>query len=629
MRRFLALSIVLVACLSGGEALGACSLGQLAQLPVTMVGLRPTITAQINGQNAVFVVDSGSFFSMLSPAAASELHLRLDRPPDRLKISGIGGPMQYSVANVDHFGLGPFQLRHVDFVVGGNQFGGNAQGVIGENLLQAGDVDYDLANGALRLFHPKGCEKVDLVYWDRDKPYSRMDLQAISALESQPRGTAYVNGHRIRVTFDTGSPVSLLSLTAAERAGVKPGDPGVEPNGYTHGIGRDAVRSWIAPFESFKIGDEEIRNTRLRIADLNGLDTDMLIGADFFLAHHVYVATSQRRLYFTYNGGPVFNLTAYAPLRHIVAAAPVATPPANPPVATDTTPPPAAAAATSTPSSAAGAAQSASSSSASATSAEPTDAAGFARRGAAFAGRGDYQQAIADLTRASQLDPSQASYFEQRGLAEMRLREPTQAMADFDQAIKLKQDDVTALFARSQLRFASRDRDGGLADLHAIDQAVPKQADIRIGLANTYQRVGAFQAAIGQYTLWLDAHPTDFGAAAALNGRCRTRALTGEDLRQALGDCNSALRASATDPLRSAVLDSRGLVRLRLGDYKHSVDDYDKALAIRPNVAWSLYGRGIDEVREGRASVGQSDMRAAGALQPNIAALFSRIGISP
>ena len=34
----------------------------------------------------------------------------------------------------------------------------------------------------------------------------------------------------------------------------------------------------------------------------------MLIGADFFLSHRIYVASSQRKLYFTYNGGPVFNL---------------------------------------------------------------------------------------------------------------------------------------------------------------------------------------------------------------------------------------------------------------------------------------------------------------------------------
>jgi tetratricopeptide (TPR) repeat protein len=34
----------------------------------------------------------------------------------------------------------------------------------------------------------------------------------------------------------------------------------------------------------------------------------MLVGADFFLSHRVFVANSQRKLYFTYNGGPVFKL---------------------------------------------------------------------------------------------------------------------------------------------------------------------------------------------------------------------------------------------------------------------------------------------------------------------------------
>ena len=69
------------------------------------------------------------------------------------------------------------------------------------------------------------------------------------------------------------------------------------------------TRTWIAPFASFKIGDEEIRNTRLRIGDI-ATDIDMLIGADFFLSHHLYVASSQHKLYFTYNGGPVFDLSA-------------------------------------------------------------------------------------------------------------------------------------------------------------------------------------------------------------------------------------------------------------------------------------------------------------------------------
>jgi len=36
----------------------------------------------------------------------------------------------------------------------------------------------------------------------------------------------------------------------------------------------------------------------------------MLLGADFFQSHRIYVANSQRQMFFTYNGGPVFGLPA-------------------------------------------------------------------------------------------------------------------------------------------------------------------------------------------------------------------------------------------------------------------------------------------------------------------------------
>ena len=35
----------------------------------------------------------------------------------------------------------------------------------------------------------------------------------------------------------------------------------------------------------------------------------MLLGADFLHAHRVLVAHSQRKIYFTYAGGPVFQFT--------------------------------------------------------------------------------------------------------------------------------------------------------------------------------------------------------------------------------------------------------------------------------------------------------------------------------
>jgi hypothetical protein len=79
--------------------------------------------------------------------------------------------------------------------------------------------------------------------------------------------------------------------------------------GYTAGIDRSDIKTWVGRFASVKIGDEEIKNTQLSIGDSYGdADFDVLIGADFFLAHRVYVANSQRKLYFTYSGGPVFHV---------------------------------------------------------------------------------------------------------------------------------------------------------------------------------------------------------------------------------------------------------------------------------------------------------------------------------
>jgi hypothetical protein len=60
------------------------------------------------------------------------------------------------------------------------------------------------------------------------------------------------------------------------------------------------------------LGDEEMRNVRLRFGDFSMDGGDMLLGADFFLSHRVYVANSQDKLYFTYNGGPPFDLTTLA-----------------------------------------------------------------------------------------------------------------------------------------------------------------------------------------------------------------------------------------------------------------------------------------------------------------------------
>jgi predicted aspartyl protease len=283
----------------------------MAELPVTMAGLRPVIKAQINGIDANFIVDSGAFYGLLSQAGAARYKLRLAPVPINLIVSGVGGgAADVSLTTVKVFTLAGFPLKNIEFLVAAREFGGGAVGLLGQNILRVGDVEYDLAKGMIRLMRAEDCKGKLLAYWvGEGQSYSVMDIGGSTLQIPQTIGTAYLNGAKLSVAFDTGAPASLLSLKAARRAGVTPQSSGVTEAGFAHGIGRNMTRTWVAPFASFKIGDEEIRHTRLRIGDI-ATDIDMLIGADFFLSHHLYVASSQHKLYFTYNGGPVFDLSA-------------------------------------------------------------------------------------------------------------------------------------------------------------------------------------------------------------------------------------------------------------------------------------------------------------------------------
>jgi len=85
-----------------------CKLAKLAEFPITMRGQRPLMTAGINGTDVQFMVDSGAFYSIISPASASELKLETHFAPFGLFVRGVGGGRaDVSVATVKTFTLAP------------------------------------------------------------------------------------------------------------------------------------------------------------------------------------------------------------------------------------------------------------------------------------------------------------------------------------------------------------------------------------------------------------------------------------------------------------------------------------------------------------------------------------------
>jgi hypothetical protein len=182
-------------------------------------------------------------------------------------------------------------------------------GVLGRNLLGGVDVEYDLGQKTVRLFRLEHCQGMIPTYWAKPEQINTVDLLPTDEKNNGIVTDVFVNGRRLRALWDTGAAGSLLSGRGAAKAGLDPASPGAQRAGVVHGFGPDRLDSWIAPVDSFALGREQISHTRMRFIRSDPLgEVDMLLGFDFFQSHRVFVAYSQHKLYFTYNGGPVFRL---------------------------------------------------------------------------------------------------------------------------------------------------------------------------------------------------------------------------------------------------------------------------------------------------------------------------------
>jgi hypothetical protein len=108
-----------------------CKVDRLAELPVTMAGLRPTVAAKINGADATFIADSGAFYSMISTAAAAEFGLTVEPLPFDLIVWGTNGSMRASYTTVKSFTLANIPLKKVELIVGGSAVGDSEVGLLG------------------------------------------------------------------------------------------------------------------------------------------------------------------------------------------------------------------------------------------------------------------------------------------------------------------------------------------------------------------------------------------------------------------------------------------------------------------------------------------------------------------
>ena len=585
MIRMLRLGCLGISALLASQAWAdGCQLKDYGTLPVEMVGGRATTMVKIKGNDTRFALDTGAFYSVMSRADALSLGLKLRPAPFGFRIGGVGGSADAQFAQVKDFGILGTTFHDVGFIVGGTDMG---YGLLGANLLDFADLEIDLAHGKLTLFGTAHCNKASLAYWAKDG-YNVADIESTD--NSNDRRTFFnvtINGKQVRAVLDSGAGATVLSRRAAERVGIDLEAPDVKAGGTSFGVGSKSLKAWIVRIDSFSVGSETIQHSQMQVIDgrIGDGETDMLLGVDFLLAHHMFIANSQRKAYFTYNGGRVFTF----------AKAPSDSDKSDVGTAVDDN------------------------------GAVPKTASDFAMRGEAHLSRGEPKAAVADLDEAIRMAPEHATYYVARARARMADKQPDAARTDLDKSLSLEPKSLDALLLRAELRFVHKDGAGAAADLTVASALAPAGSTQARSIASLYVQLDQPVAALPMLDDWIRLHSEDALLGSALNERCWARGLSNQMLDDALKDCRKAIRRDGEKP---DYLDSLGLVQLRLGHYPEAVKAYERAVAENPHSAWSRYGLGLAKIRSGQTDAGNADLVAARALNPEIEARATKYGLT-
>jgi hypothetical protein len=295
------------ACAAAGlmvafPAAAACSL-KTQPIPITMTGAVlgtnngvPTTSVKVNGKTAQFMVDSSAAVNQISTKFASSQKLPSTKTPNaeiftspKFEIAGAG------MDNAQFIGSG--SLPGVD-------------GVVGQTILGLMDVEYDLGaqgGGKVTLAKADGCENSNMAYWAKDGDlFWQMPLVPASNGAPLSETEITVNGVKLKAMLDTASSYSVITKAAAEKAGVKTTDAGVAPL-------KGSSNRWLGNF-TVNVGGEEMKNAPLQISSTSDNYYDVVIGADYFLTHHLYVSNSQKKIYATRSGFPgAPSFTAHQP----------------------------------------------------------------------------------------------------------------------------------------------------------------------------------------------------------------------------------------------------------------------------------------------------------------------------
>ena len=180
-----------------------------------------------------------------------------------------------------------------------------------------------------------------------------------------------------------------------------------------------------------------------------------------------------------------------------------------------------------------------------------------------------------------------------RGLTYVRARKPAMAIDDFTRALKapvgMREEPASVVFGYRSLAYMELGQnDAAMADFGRSQTPL-------IGKTNDYTQLALL---------------------------CYTAALVGlYDFAQLT--CDESVSRETHNMIG---YEARTLTELMRGDYAHAIAYGTQSLYLQDNQVFSLYWRGLAKRLSGDRAGGDTDIAAATAIEPNVAAVMARLG---
>ena len=297
-----AIAVISLALMHAAAA--SCTVTKQAEVPATIVAGVPVVSAQVNGTELPFILDTGAQRSLITDAGVQRARVRLDEWASTM-VKGISGYERHRNADPASLQLNGVALRRRTVAADQTMTvgplpqsalaGQDIAGLLGVDFLAGFDLEFDLPHRHITLYRVTGCAVPSLASalpW----PTGSAQIAASQPIRDIVIVPVVLDGRTLHAQIDSGSAVTVLTVTGTDHMGLSAEALGQDSAGALNGVGRFTVATRRHRFTTLQIGAERINAPAIVTAPVYILPVvDMLLGEDWLRERHVWLsfATSQ------------------------------------------------------------------------------------------------------------------------------------------------------------------------------------------------------------------------------------------------------------------------------------------------------------------------------------------------